>query len=104
MAKLELSLKAAEAVRKLPRDSVLLRQLWRRLEIIAADPALETEPAPFPHPPDRLLAAFSIEDGRKQTWGFSVTLRVSDDSMIVNVLTILGAPAPYLDEYGDPDV
>jgi hypothetical protein len=84
MAKLKFTPLAEESIRELPKDKILLKQLWRELERIADDLEGRTEfPPPFPHRQDRRLAYFfSVEAGDRTPWGFSVTLAQLVDGVV----------------------
>jgi hypothetical protein len=72
MARLGFSPFAQEQLRELPRDKVLLQAVWRHLEQAANNPDDHTEPAPFPHRPDRLLCVLRAVDTRRTEYAFSV--------------------------------
>jgi hypothetical protein len=97
MARLTFSQTAQDALARLPRDRTLLTAVWRYLEQAANDPDQFTEPAPFPHRPDRLLCTFRVYDTAGQPWAFSVLFARSEDVMQVTTLAFNSA-ADYPDE------
>jgi hypothetical protein len=83
MAQLKFSEFARQAVAELPRDRTQLHAVWRHLERAADDPDQHTQPAPFPHRPDRLLCTFRAYDTAGSPWAFTVLFARSDDVMLV---------------------
>jgi hypothetical protein len=90
MPRLTFAPAAADALRRLPADRTLLRQVWRQLELIADDvPGRSTTPPPFPHRQDRRFAAFEVEVGDRTRWMVSVTVTSAGE-----VVTVHTAHAP----------
>lgn len=73
-------------------DEFLLDRIQDRFQDIASNPASGTEPAKFPHPPNRLMANFILSDVAGRRWGFTATLRRTADEDGIQILTINGAP------------
>lgn len=73
-------------------DDVLLDRLAARLDDIAEQPNLWTEPAAYPYPANRLMANFDLADEDGRVWGFTVTLRRTADEDGVIILTVNAAP------------
>ncbi len=98
MARVELSPKAEslldEIIRDRGVDDFLLDRLTEKLEEIARNPVLHTEPAKLPYPPNRLMANFILNDVSARLWGFTVTLRRLSDEEGIYTLTINTAPYP----------
>jgi hypothetical protein len=86
MARLTFSHVARLQLERLPRDRVLLLAVQRHLEQAADDPDQHTEPAPFPHRPDRLLCVFRAADTLRNEYAFSVLFARTDDVMQVTYL------------------
>ena len=75
---------AQEQVARLPRDSELLRGVWRRLELAADDIEFYTEyPPPFPHRRDRRLLEFRADDSKGDEWAFSVLFAEPNDGLLI---------------------
>src|SRR5215213_2914198 len=87
MAKLTISPTANATLKELPPDKTLLMAIWRHLQQVADDPASHTEPAPFPHRPDRRLCAFRSSDTAGKTWAFSALFAVGDDGVTLTVIS-----------------
>lgn len=99
MARLTFSQAAHEQIAGLPRDAVLLRAVWRHLERAADDPDQFTEPAPFPHRPDRLLCTFRAADTARNEYAFSVLFaRIGDEMQVTSLRFNLTTDYPATEE------
>lgn len=97
MARLTFAPAAADALRRLPPDQTLLRQIWRYLELIADDVFGRTStPPPFPHRQDRRFAEFTAEAGDRTEWLVAVTVTAAGE--VVTIHTVHAAEAKT-----DPD-
>ena len=77
---------AQEGIRELPRDSVLLASVFRRLEEAADDPERFTEPGVYPVPVDRRMMNFAASDLAGRPWHFTVVVAVTDATLEVRVI------------------
>jgi hypothetical protein len=91
MASIVLSPKAAESLRELPKDSLILKAIWRRLEEAAEDRSLLLPPA-FPHPWPMLN--FPAYDLSGQVWGVTVLVRNTPSDDPLTVVLIKASPLP----------
>jgi hypothetical protein len=86
MAKLSYSQKALNDLRSLPKDGLLLQEVFKWLEHAADDPATNTIPAPVPWPPIRRALFFQECDSGGRVWGFTAIFAWSDDNLELRVL------------------
>ncbi len=96
MARIIFSHTARVSLEQLPRDRILLAAVQHYLQAAADNPEQFTEPAPFPHRPDRLLCTFRTLDSARTEYAFSVLFARFEDTMRVTYFAFNSAVGePY---------
>ena len=90
MPSLRFSAFALESMRSLPKDSSLLKAIWKQLEDVATDPAKHsTTPPPFPHRQDRHLCELIAYDLAGNKWQGFALLEVTPDVVTVTSINVV---------------
>jgi len=86
MARIVFTRKAANSIRKLPKDKGLLRSIWQVLEQTAADPDEYLLPPAFPHA--HPMRNFEVYDESGQRWGVTALATFDADEDVLLIILI----------------